>query len=83
MKIGNCLNAGSKKNGQADGFHLDALSKTINILDKNKSTMLTWLVENLKEKDPEFEMKFKLELGPVYLCTKYKVDDIKKEIEKK
>lgn len=45
--------------------------------------MLTWLVENLKEKDPEFEMKFKLELGPVYLCTKYKVDDIKKEIEKK
>ena len=31
LKIGNCLNAGNKNRGQADGFYIDCLSKPMNI----------------------------------------------------
>jgi formin 2 len=33
LKVGNCLNAGNKSRGQADGYQLDALSKTLSIKD--------------------------------------------------
>ena len=33
LKVGNCLNAGNKNRGQADGFYLDCLSKPMNIRD--------------------------------------------------
>ena len=35
VKVGNCLNAGNKQRGQADGFLLDSLSKANMIKDKN------------------------------------------------
>lgn len=34
LKVGNCLNAGNKNRGQADGFYLDCLSKPMNIKDE-------------------------------------------------
>jgi len=52
-------------------------------LDKERNTLLYFICEKIKEKDTEFEMKFKLELGNVYICAKLRVDDIKKEMEKK
>lgn len=35
LKVGNCMNAGNKTRGQADGYLLDALSKTLSIKDPN------------------------------------------------
>ena len=53
---------------------MDGLSKTINILDKERNTLLYFICERIKEYDPDFEMKFKLDLGPVYICAKLRVD---------
>ena len=40
LNIGNLMNAGNKLKGQADGYYLDALSKTTSIKDVNGLTIM-------------------------------------------
>ena len=54
MKIGNCLNAGNKTRGQADGYLIDALDKTTSIKDNDGNSMLKLICQKLYEEDNEF-----------------------------
>ena len=53
--------------------------------DESESIENKKTIENTSEdkKDEEIEIKFKLDLQPVYECKKLKLDDTKKEIEMK
>ena len=54
VTIGNILNGGTAK-GQADGFHLDFISKISSIKDNKNKTMLDFLLIDMKSKDENFE----------------------------
>jgi len=45
LKVGNCLNAGNKTRGQADGYELDALSKTFSIKDADGNPIMKTIVD--------------------------------------
>lgn len=53
LKVGNCLNAGNKQRGQADGFLIDALSKTTTLKDINGESVLKLIVTTISEESPE------------------------------
>jgi len=53
LKVGNCLNAGNKQRGQADGFQIDALSKTTTLKDINGESVLKLIVTTISEENPE------------------------------
>lgn len=53
LKVGNCLNAGNKQRGQADGFLIDALSKTTTLKDINGESVLKLIVTTISEENPE------------------------------
>lgn len=47
LKVGNCMNAGNKTRGQADGYELDALSKTFSIKDINGVSIMKMICEKM------------------------------------
>ena len=59
------------------------MSKTYSILDNNKNTILYNILEKLKGIDKDAEAQIKEKAQPIYSCTKLKIDEIKREIEKK
>lgn len=66
LSIGNILNGGTTK-GQADGFYLDALSKTTTLRDVNNKTIMHFICEKLK--DEEGFRNIKQELSNVYTAS--------------
>jgi len=54
LKFGNCLNAGNKSRGQADGFSLGNLGTSLTLKDANGSSMLKLCCLKLVEDDPTF-----------------------------
>ena len=58
LRFGNCMNAGNKSRGQADGFDLGDLKSTTTLKDKDGNSILMILCQTLFEEDNEFA-KFK------------------------
>jgi hypothetical protein len=81
LKIGNCMNAGNKSRGQADGYMLDALGKTQTIKDNDGKSMLQLICKKLVEEDPEF-ITFKTNFKDCYYNLKVVFEDVKKECQK-
>jgi hypothetical protein len=48
------MNAGNKTRGQADGYQLDALSKTVSIKDTDGNSILKLICKKLNDEDPLF-----------------------------
>ena len=48
------MNAGNKTRGQADGYQLDALSKTVSIYDLKGNLILKLICNKLFDDDPLF-----------------------------
>ena len=70
------MNAGNKTRGQADGYQLDALSKTVSIKDTDGNSILKLICKKLNDEDPLF-IDFKLSFLDAYECHKYPIEDIK------
>ena len=81
LKVGNCMNAGNKTRGQADGYQLDALSKTLSIKDINGQSILAMILKKLHEEDESF-VEFKQDFEACYVSLKNPVDDLKKSCDK-
>ena len=81
LKVGNCMNAGNKNRGRADGFHLDALSKTMSIKDGDGVSILQMCCTLLHQKDPEF-INFKSEFEESYDSIKCVIGDLQKDAAK-
>ena len=73
LSLGNILNGGTQK-GQADGFYLDALSKTTTLRDANNKTIMAYICENLKKQDEDF-VNFKDQFKQTYHVAKYSLKD--------
>lgn len=73
LSIGNILNGGTNK-GQADGFYLEALSKTTTLKDVNNKTILHFICEKMKKEDEEF-VNFKNEFKNVYVVAQHNLKD--------
>lgn len=81
LKVGNCMNAGNKNRGQADGYELDALSKTFSIKDINGDSIMKTICNTIFEEDPKFA-DFKGQFEACYTAFKCVIDDIKRDTEK-
>lgn len=81
LKIGNCLNAGNKSRGQADGFEIDALSKSFTIKDKENKSIISFISQLAIEKNEEY-VNFKQDFVSVYACTKINTGDLKTNINR-
>ena len=74
LSLGNIMNGGTQK-GQADGFYLEALSKTTTMRDINNRTIMQYICEKLKQEDGEDFVNIKNEFRCVYEATKYQLKD--------
>lgn len=81
LKFGNCLNAGNKQKGQADGFDLKDLQSTTTLKDSNGHNILMIICKMLYEDDNDF-LKFKEEFKDVYDSVKLNTEDLKKQTNK-
>lgn len=95
LKIGNCMNAGNKQRGQADGFNIDDLGKTQTLKDGDGKSMLQFICYSLHQEDLDKEEKdkveipendkfinFKADFDDCYFCLKVAFDDVKKDTNK-
>ncbi len=73
LALGNILNGGTAK-GQADGFYLEALSKTTTMRDINNRTIMQLICEKLKQEDEDF-INIKSEFKCVYIVAQYNLKD--------
>lgn len=74
LALGNILNGGTQK-GQADGFYLDALSKTTTMKDVNGRSVMQFICERLKQEDGEEFLNIKAEFKSVYVASQYNLKD--------
>jgi molecular chaperone GrpE (heat shock protein) len=65
---------GDTTRGQADGFYLEALSKTTTLRDMNNKTIMNFICEKIKQEDDEF-VNFKNELKNVYVVAQHNLKD--------
>jgi hypothetical protein len=80
LRFGNCLNAGNKSRGQADGFDLGDLKSTTTLKDKDGNSILMILCQTLYEEDNEF-VKFKEDFVSVYNSVKLSTEDLQKKTD--
>jgi len=69
LSLGNIMNGGTNK-GRADGFYLEALSKTTTMKDNSNNTILAFICKKLKEEDEEI-VNFKQEVKNVYTISQH------------
>ena len=81
LKIGNCMNAGNKLKGQADGFEISAIEKTLAIKDANGKSIMSTICEKLHQADPENFHKIAEDFTMCKTALKCVVMDIKKDSE--
>lgn len=81
LKFGNCLNAGNKNKGQADGFALSNLGSTETIRDAEGNSILKICCEKLFEEDNSFG-KFKEQFSEVYSAIKMSISELQKKTDK-
>eukprot|EP00347_Sterkiella_histriomuscorum_P022668 403337606 len=74
LALGNIMNGGTAK-GQADGFYLEALSKTTTLRDNNNRTIMQFICEKLKQEDGEDFVNIKNEFKHVYIVAAYSLKD--------
>lgn len=67
------MNGGTAK-GQADGFYLEALSKTTTMRDVNNRTILMYICELLKKDDEKF-VEIKNDFNKCYFIKDYTLKD--------
>lgn len=65
LQIGNCLNAGNAKKGQADGFKIKDLQLTTSIKDDKGTSILQFICEKLQRDDQDF-VNFKSDFKEAY-----------------
>ena len=75
------MNAGNKTRGQADGYQLDALSKTVSIKDTDGNSILKLICKKLNDEDPLF-IDFKQSFLDAYECHRCSIEGIKLSCEK-
>ena len=80
LRFGNCLNAGNKSRGQADGFELGDLKSTTTLKDATGQSILQILCKRLYEEDNEFH-KFKDDFKEVYDSVKLSTEDLLKKTD--
>jgi len=78
LAIGNVLNGGTNK-GRADGFYLDAISKTTTLKASDGNTILQYIMKKLKTEDPEV-VNFKETLEPIYSIQGYTLKDVTSQL---
>lgn len=81
LKIGNCLNAGNKQKGQADGFDISDVEKCFTLKDINGRSIMRMICEKMFEKDEKVG-EFKEEFEVIYKTLKSNLKDITTEIKK-
>jgi hypothetical protein len=75
------MNAGNKSRGQADGYQLDALSKTLSIKDPDGNSILKMICAKLYEEDETFG-EFKADYPESYGAIKCVIEDLTKDANK-
>ena len=80
LRFGNCLNAGNKSRGQADGYDLGDLKSTMTLKDAAGRSILMILCQYLYEDDNEF-IKFKEDFKDVYDSIKLSTEDLQKKTD--
>ena len=54
LTIGNLLNAGNTKKGQADGFDLGTLDLAFSKKDNNKKSLIVTIIHQIMKEDEKF-----------------------------
>jgi len=75
------MNSGNKQRQQADGFEIDAFSKTFSIKNSSGKNIMTVILELLQKKNPEI-MKLKEQFQPIYDNAKIVLADLIKDSKK-
>ena len=75
------MNAGNKSRGQADGFLVDALSKTSSIKDVDGNPIIHTICKTLAKDNEEF-MNFKQAFEPCYQALKAIIADLVQDCDK-
>lgn len=81
LRFGNCLNAGNKSRGQADGYSLQNLGTSMTLKDAKGKSILAICCEKLYQDDNEF-IKFKDDFKEVYDSVKLSTEDLQKKTDK-
>jgi len=81
LHVGNVMNAGNKQRQQADGFEIDAYSKTFSIKKADGKSIMNVILELLQKKTPEV-MKLKEQFQPIYDNAKIVLMDLIKDSKK-
>ena len=81
MKVGNCMNAGNKSRGRADGFLMDSFSRSFSVKDANGRSVMKLVIDELHKKDQTVN-QFKEQFSCCYASLKSKAKDIQQDCEK-
>lgn len=81
LAFGNCLNAGNKSRGQADGFSMGNLGTSMTLKDAKGNSILKICCQKLFEEDNEFA-KYKEDFKEVYDAIKLSTEDLQKKTDK-
>jgi len=78
LSFGNVLNGGGMR-GQADGFNIETIARIGNLSDRNKRSALYYVVEKIKEQDPDLALKKEFEL--VYKAQRMNIVDFANKVK--
>lgn len=83
LTIGNFMNAGDPKRGQADGFILgDAFNKVVSLRSVDNESILKIICKKMYEDDENFVTDFKTPFKDCYDAKKCIIQDIEKGLKK-
>jgi len=82
LKVGNCLSAGDKQTGSADGFFIEEdLGKISNVKDRDGKTILEMICHMKCDEDAQF-ISFASKFKEVAICTlKYRLGHLSNQCE--
>eukprot|EP00826_Nyctotherus_ovalis_P012993 TRINITY_DN1346_c0_g4_i2.p1 TRINITY_DN1346_c0_g4~~TRINITY_DN1346_c0_g4_i2.p1 ORF type:complete len:332 (-),score=110.87 TRINITY_DN1346_c0_g4_i2:123-1118(-) len=78
LSLGNILNGGGMR-GQADGFNIETISRIGNLSDKNKRSALCYVVDKIREQDPDLAIKKEFELA--YKAQRMNIADLGNKVK--
>jgi len=82
LALGNYMNGGHARRGQADGFQIDALEKVVEIRDvNNRNSLLEYVILLIKDSYPEV-LRFPDEIPTVANASKVNLKEIANELRK-
>lgn len=78
LSLGNILNGGGTR-GQADGFNIETIGRIGNLSDKNKRSALYYVVDKIRELEPDLAVKKEFEL--VYKAQRMNIADLGNKVK--